>query len=300
VTARDAAGLTGTATLRVTRTGVETKRVAEAPTAVAPAPAPTSTNPLKQAAQSSTAAGNPPASPSPVSYPLPTPEIMSAPLPQPTPAQDRAPVVSPRRGPEMSEILDLNQERQPPRPPVVKISAPSAADEMVTEDATITLAGTAREATAVMWTTNYGSSGTAIGSERWSVPNFALPVGQTVVTVTARNAVGDLATDTLTITRRSSNPVKLEITSPTADSAWVAPSSTVALRGVASDNVVRVTWQADWGGTGTAVGTQTWSISTIGLQIGVNKITVTAHDADGRTSRRVVTVRYQRRVASSR
>jgi hypothetical protein len=302
VTARDAAGLTGTATLRITRTGIETKRVAEAPTAVAPAPAPapTSTNPLTQAPQVSAAAATPPPSPSPVSYPLPTPEIMSAPLPQPTPAQDRAPVVSPRRGPEVPELLDLNQERQPARPPVVNISAPSAAEEMVTDDATITLAGIAREAAVVTWTTNYGSSGTAIGRDRWSVPNFALPVGKTVVTVTARNAVGDLATDTLTITRRSANPVKLDITSPTADSAWVAPSSTVALRGVASDNVVRVTWQADWGGTGTATGTQTWSISTIGLQIGVNKITVTAQDAEGRTSRKVVRVNYQPRVASSR
>ena len=54
----------------------------------------------------------------------------------------------------------------------------------------------------------------------------------------------------------------------------------MALRGVASENVVRVTWQADWGGNGTASGTRTWSIPTIGLQIGVNRITVTAHDAD--------------------
>ena len=200
----------------------------------------------------------------------------------------------------MLEPVDVSPERQPARPPVVTISAPSAREEIVTDDATITLAGTAREASEVTWATNFGSSGTAIGRDRWSVPNFALPVGKTVVTVTVRNAVGDLATDTITITRRSATPIKLDVTAPTADSAWVAPSSTVALRGVASDNVVKVTWQADWGGTGTATGTQTWSIQTIGLQIGANKITVIAHDAEGRTSRKVLSVDYRPRIASSR
>ena len=86
------------------------------------------------------------------------------------------------------------QERQPARPPVVTISAPSAADELV-DAATTPLRSPERRATrpSVTWTTNYGASGTAIGRDRWSVANFALPVGKTVVTVTARNAVGDLA-----------------------------------------------------------------------------------------------------------
>jgi hypothetical protein len=236
----------------------------------------------------------------PSGYPVPSPEVMSAPFPQTPSAPTPAPRRAPPSGIDVPEPPDLSPVRPIMPPPVVTISAPSADDEFVTDDASITLAGTAREASEVTWTTNNGSSGTATGHDRWSVPDFALPVGKTVVTVTARSADGDIATDMVTITRRSSSPIKLAITSPTADSAWVAASSTVALRGVASDNVVRVTWHADWGGTGTATGTQTWSISTIGLQIGVNRITVIAHDAEGRMSRKVVSVNYQPRVASSR
>ena len=318
VTARDAAGLTGTATLRIMRTGGEPSRLSETTSAAAPAPSAkasrlpsgntntASTSSLTQApAQAPQTAAAPvsaPAGSAPATYQMPTPEVMTTPPPvsQPAPASNPAQASAQRRGIEIPEPAEPAQERQPGRPPAVSISAPSAAEEMITDDPSITLAGTAREASVVMWATNYGSSGTAIGRDRWSVPNFALPVGKTVVTVTARNAVGDLSTDTLTITRRSASSVKLDITAPTADSAWVAPSSTVALRGVASDNVVRVTWQADWGGSGTATGTQTWSISTIGLQIGANKITVIAHDAEGRTSRKVLSVDYQPRRASSR
>jgi hypothetical protein len=316
VTARDAAGLTGTATLRVMRTGGEARGepsvaapVSAPPVQTAPrtpssaGSAPTggiSPDPTAPASQGPAASASGPANPSPSSYPLPNLEAMSPPLPQTPSGRTPAPRSAPPSGIDVPEPPDVSPERPIMRPPAVTIAAPSANDEFVTNDASVTLAGTAREASEVTWTTNNGSSGTATGRDRWRVPDFALPVGKTVITVTARSADGDIATDTVTITRRSSNPIKLDITSPTADSAWVAPSSTVALRGVASDNVVRVTWHADWGGTGTATGTQTWSISTIGLQIGINRITVIAHDAEGRMSRKVVSVDYQPRVASSR
>ena len=54
----------------------------------------------------------------------------------------------------------------------------------------------------VTWSTNHGTSGTAIGRDRWSVAKFALPLGKTIVTVTARNEAGDVASDTLTVTRQ--------------------------------------------------------------------------------------------------
>jgi hypothetical protein len=152
----------------------------------------------------------------------------------------------------------------------------------------------------VTWSTSHGASGTAIGRDRWSVANFALPLGKTIVTITARNEVGDLASDVLTVTRQSASAIELDITAPTAESAWDTSSSTVALRGLASENVTKVTWQADWGGAGTASGTRTWSIPTIGLQIGVNKIAVTAHDAEGRTHQEVISVTYRPLSASSR
>jgi hypothetical protein len=59
------------------------------------------------------------------------------------------------------------------------------------------------------------------------------------------------------------------------------------------DNVTRVTWSVDWGGSGTASGTREWTVPTVGLQIGRNVITVTAMTADGRVDRQSVTVTYQ-------
>jgi len=235
--------------------------------------------------------------------PMPMPEATAptttrgaaaaAPAPPPAPS-------APTRGIVVPEPVAILQDREPARPPMIRITAPSATEELTTEDSSITLAGTARDAVSIEWTTNYGASGTAIGTDRWSVPNFKLPVGTTVLTLTARNAVGDLTSDRLTVTRRVSNPIQLDITAPTADPAWSTPSSTVALRGVASDNVVRVTWNADWGGSGTATGTGTWTIATIGLQRGRNRITITAYDADGRMQRKVLSVDYRPQVASSR
>ncbi len=307
VTARDAAGLTGTAALRVTRSSTTVKQVAGTSTPATSEPAPAlsqvtagSSALTAQSAQSTTGQtlGAPiPDGRIPTGYPTAlSPQPLAGPV-----ATSPAPASSPAARPRpIAERTDATQESQPNRQPVVTISVPSATDELVTRDATVTLAGTSRDAIVVTWSTNHGASGTAVGRDRWSVTNFGLPLGKTIVTITARNAVGDLASDTLTVTRQPANVLQLGITSPTADSAWDTASSTVALRGLASDNVVRVTWQADWGGTGTASGTRTWTIPTIGLQIGVNRITVTAHDAEGQTQREVISVTYRPLSASSR
>ena len=326
VTARDADGLTGTAALRVTRSdGINrTPTTPNMPVASASIPDPAESASSPAAPSTSTTAASPAttaqfavaptgASAAPISDGSIPMAYQGASLPQPlagaasksaSPAPTRTPVTAPARemtnsSPAPRAVETPTQERPPARQPVVTIGAPSATDELLTHDEVVTLAGTSRDATVVTWSTNHGTSGTAIGRDRWSVPKFALPLGKTIVTVTARNGVGDLAADSLTITRQPTSAIQLDITSPTADSAWGTSSSTVALRGLASENVVKVTWQADWGGNGTASGTRTWSIPTIGLQIGVNRITVTAHDATGRTDTKVVSVSYRPQLASA-
>lgn len=194
----------------------------------------------------------------------------------------------------MAQPAGSVREQQQARPIVVAISAPSATDEFTTDDATITLAGTARHAsgiTLVTWATDRGASGTAVGRDRWTVPGFAVPVGTTVVTVTARNTAGETATDTLILTRRQGADLKVSVTTPSA-APWSTTASTIAVRGTASDNVVRVSWAADWGGSGLATGTTQWIIPTLSLRIGANKVTVTAHDREGRTTQQVVTITF--------
>lgn len=68
----------------------------------------------------------------------------------------------------------------------------------------------------------------------------------------------------------------ISITSPTSESTYETSESTLAISGAASSNVTEVTWTNDRGGSGTASGTDTWSVTGINLQAGVNVITVTA------------------------
>ena len=69
----------------------------------------------------------------------------------------------------------------------------------------------------------------------------------------------------------------------------------MSLGGSASDvtsGVSSVTWSNSRGGSGTAIGTTSWSISNITLSSGDNVITVTARDAAGNTNTATLTVTY--------
>jgi len=163
------------------------------------------------------------------------------------------------------------------------------------------MAGTATSAagiTLVRWSTDRGDTGVAQGTSRWSIPSVPLKSATTTVTVTAVTADGDSATAVLAVARPEGLP-KLRVSSPTADSQWTSVTGTVALRGSATDNVTRVTWSADSGADGSADGTTSWSIAAISLQPGINKVTVTAQDADGRSDRHVLTITYRPRVATA-
>jgi hypothetical protein len=56
--------------------------------------------------------------------------------------------------------------------------------------------------------------------------------------------------------------------------------------------VTQVTWSNDRGGSGTASGTTSWTVSGITLQSGANVLTVTARDAAGNTGTDTLTVTY--------
>ncbi len=86
----------------------------------------------------------------------------------------------------------------------------------------------------------------------------------------------------------------LSITSPTSGTTYSTRSSPLTLGGTASDTVgvTQVTWANDRGGSGTASGTTSWTVSGIGLQSGTNVLTVTARDAAGNTGTDTLTVTY--------
>jgi Bacterial Ig domain/Bacterial Ig-like domain len=158
----------------------------------------------------------------------------------------------------------------------------------------LTLRGTASDdvgVTQVRWANSRGGSGTASGTTSWTASGIVLQTGSNVLTVTARDAAGNTATDTLTVTLDTTAP-KVTITSPTSNGTYTTTRTSLTLGGTASDNigVTQVRWANSRGGSGTASGTTSWTTSGISLQTGTNVLTVTARDAAGNTLTDTVTI----------
>jgi hypothetical protein len=145
----------------------------------------------------------------------------------------------------------------------------------------------------VVWENSSGGSGTASGTSSWSVSAIALAEGLNTLTFTARDAAGNLGSRSLAVTYNlpetsSADTVApaVRIVSPTTKTNYFARETTVDLAGTALDNdqVQRVTWQSSSGESGTAIGTEQWSITGIPLSGWSNYITVTATDLAGNSN----------------
>ncbi|MCD4769735.1 MAG: hypothetical protein K8R35_06160 [Bacteroidales bacterium] len=82
--------------------------------------------------------------------------------------------------------------------------------------------------------------------------------------------------------------------SPTSGATYETNVSALDISGTASDNVgvTSVTWFSSGSGSGTAIGTETWSISNIELVEGNNIITIWAKDAAGNENGATLKVTY--------
>ena len=183
--------------------------------------------------------------------------------------------------------------------PGINITSPTSSSTYSTSSNSITIGGSASDnvgVTQVTWSNSRGGSGTVSGTTSWSKSGIILYSGTNVLTVTARDAAGNTGIDTLTVTYTPpdiTNP-GISITSPTSLSSYSTSSSSITISGSASDNVgvTQVTWSNSQGGSGTASGTTSWSMSGITLYSGTNVITVTAWDAAGNTGTNTLTVNY--------
>lgn len=183
--------------------------------------------------------------------------------------------------------------------PSVSIGTPTAAATYTSTTTSIALGGTASDnvsVSSVSWANDRGGSGTATGTTNWTVPVVGLQTGSNVITVTARDAAGNVGTDILTVTYAAADttaPV-VTITAPTTGATYATSSSTMTISGTGSDNVgvTAVTWSTDRGGSGTATGTTNWSASGVPLQSGANVVTVRARDAAGNQGMKTLTVTY--------
>ena len=111
----------------------------------------------------------------------------------------------------------------------------------------------------------------------------------------ANNQSGNSNTATaVTPTSADTTPPAVTITAPTNAATYSTTSGTLSLGGTATDNVAvtQVTWTSSRGGSGTATGTGSWSVTGISLQSGSNLLTVTARDAANNTSTDTLDVTY--------
>lgn len=189
-------------------------------------------------------------------------------------------------------------------PPSITITSP-ASDPHGTTTTPITVSGTASDNVAVVsvtWSNSAGGSGTATGTTSWSA-SIALAEGANVITVTARDAANNTATDSVTINKSGGGggagededvtPPTITITSPTSSTTYGTNATPITISGTASDEteLATVIWVNDRGGSGVATGTTSWSFIA-SLFSGVNNFTVTATDTSDNTSFDTLAVTY--------
>jgi len=181
-----------------------------------------------------------------------------------------------------------------PVAPVVRITTPTTATTFSAHAAALSLGGTASDnvrVTQVTWSNSLGGSGTATGTTNWSA-SIGLRKGLNLLTITARDAAGNLATDTISVTYSAPDTTKpaINITNPVI-AARTSTATSLVVRGTANDGVgvTQVTWRNSLGGGGLATGTDSWSANVM-LRVGANVISVTARDAAGNTLTKSITV----------
>ena len=180
-------------------------------------------------------------------------------------------------------VLRLNDVEKP----TIAITSPTTNTSYATSNSSVSLGGSASDdkgVTRVSWENNRGGGGVASGTTSWQTSAIQLTAGINVITVTAEDANGNVAKDTLSVTANlpDTTPPAVVITGPKPDAYYAVESSNIILSGTAADGtaVTSVSWSNDRGGSGTAGGTTTWTVNLTLLE-GPNVITVTATDAAG-------------------
>jgi hypothetical protein len=101
----------------------------------------------------------------------------------------------------------------------IAITTPDAAQVDTTDDA-MSIAGSASSdsgVSSVSWESDQGHTGTANGTNSWTIDQIPLELGANTVTVTATDAAGDNQSDKIVINRESEG-------TGAATLSWVAPT----------------------------------------------------------------------------
>jgi hypothetical protein len=180
------------------------------------------------------------------------------------------------------------------------LTSPGNQSSRVGQAVSLQLVGADPDGLPITYTATGIPPGLFVGSATGFISGTPTTAGN--YTVTARVFDGVLQSQTVTFTwsvgttTTSSDTTRptVSIATPTTGESFTSSSSNLQIGGTAADNVgvTSLSWSNSRGGGGTASGTTNWSVSSIGLQIGTNVITLTARDAAGNTGADSLTVTY--------
>jgi hypothetical protein len=180
------------------------------------------------------------------------------------------------------------------------LTSPGNQSSRVGQAVSLQLVGADPDGLPITYTATGIPPGLFVGSATGFISGTPTTAGN--YTVTARVFDGVLQSQTVTFTwsvgttTTSSDTTRptVSIATPTTGASFTSSSSNLQIGGTAADNVgvTSLSWSNSRGGGGTASGTTNWSVSSIGLQIGTNVITLTARDAAGNTGADSLTVTY--------
>ena len=107
--------------------------------------------------------------------------------------------------------------------PTITITSPTSVSAYTTTSSAISVSGSASDGTSginsVTWSSSGGESGAASGTNSWTISSINLSVGDTTITVTAKDGAGNTGTDTITITYKVTTPTPIPTPSPTPTSS---------------------------------------------------------------------------------
>lgn len=176
-------------------------------------------------------------------------------------------------------------------PPTVVIEFPTLDVNLHSTDAVVSLHGVAADENSeanVTWANSRGGSGEATGTRAWHINSIILQPGVNVITVTAEDAAGNVATDTLAVTfaPTGSDPARpaLAVQTPAAK-PLVTEQNHIACAGQASGGsaIAEVVVQVNGGPWLGATDTANWTADVV-LTPGLNVIRFKAIDVTGRES----------------
>ncbi|MDD2807820.1 MAG: MopE-related protein [Patescibacteria group bacterium] len=184
--------------------------------------------------------------------------------------------------------------------PNISIQTPTANPTYTAPSSPINLSGTASDnisVSNVTWNNSTGGSGTAVGTNNWTVTGVNLQAGSNLITVTAVDPSSNAKSATLSVafTPPDATPPTVAIVSPTINPTITVTTQPINLAGTASDNigVTAVIWANSTGGSGSASYTApNWTAATIPLHAGSNILTITAQDAAANSAQATLTVTY--------